>query len=71
MFQPNVLSLFLYFPEDKSEYGPAAITFIIFMIGALLTMRLIIKVSKREAKKAKELEEKLINQQETHGDSDR
>ena len=34
MFQPFVLSLFLYFPEDKSEYGPAAITFIIFMIGA-------------------------------------
>ena len=70
MFQPIVLSLFLYFPEDKSEYGPAAITFIIFMIGALLTMRLIIKVSKKEAKKSKELEEKLMNQQSTQGDSE-
>lgn len=68
MFQPFILSLFLYFPEDKSEYGPAAVTFVIFMIGALLTMRLIINVSKREAKKAKELEEKLINQQHTKGD---
>ena len=34
MFQPLVLSLFLYFPEDKSEYIPAAITFVIFLIGA-------------------------------------
>jgi hypothetical protein len=67
MFQPFVLSLFLYFPEDKSEYGPAAITFIIFMIGAVLTMRLIMKVSKKEAKKAKELEEKLMSQQHSPG----
>ncbi|MDM5330485.1 hypothetical protein [Neobacillus sp. CF12] len=70
MFQPFVLSLFLYFPEDKSEYGPAAITFIIFLIGALLTMRLIINVSKREAKKAKELEEKLMSGQHTQGNSE-
>ncbi|MBY0145834.1 hypothetical protein [Neobacillus niacini] len=70
MFQPFVLSLFLYFPEDKSEYGPAAITFTIFVIGALLTMRLIIKVSKREAKKAKELEEKLLSQNNSQGNSE-
>ncbi len=58
-----VLSLFLYFPEDKSEYIPAAITLLIFIIGALLTMRIIISVSKREAQKAKELEDQLKNQQ--------
>ncbi|WHY66183.1 hypothetical protein [Neobacillus sp. SuZ13] len=63
MFHPSVLSLFLYFPEDKSEYIPAAITFLIFLIGAFLTMRVIILVSKREAKKAKELEEQLKNQE--------
>jgi hypothetical protein len=63
MFLPLVLSLFLYFPEDKSEYIPAAITFVIFLIGALLTMRVIIAVSKREAQKSKELEEQLKNQQ--------
>ncbi|MFP5112807.1 hypothetical protein ACSU64_10550 [Bacillaceae bacterium C204] len=62
MFQP-VLSLFLYFPEDKSEYIPAGITFLIFLIGALLTMRIFIAVSNREAKKAKELEEQLKNQE--------
>lgn len=63
MFEPSVLALFLYFPQDKSEYFPAAITFLIFLLGAFFTMRLIIKVSKREAKEAKELEERLKNQQ--------
>jgi hypothetical protein len=65
MFQPLVISLFLYFPEDKSEYGPAAITFIIFLIGAFLTMRYIIKISKRE-----ELEDKIMSQQHSQGNSE-
>lgn len=69
MFQPLVLSLFLYFPEDKTEYIPAAITCIIFLIGALLTMRVIIKVSKREAEKAKKLEEQIKNNQHTQRNS--
>ncbi|WP_042353866.1 hypothetical protein [Bacillus rubiinfantis] len=60
MFHNLVFSLFLYFPEDKSEYFPAAISFIIFLIGAIFTMKLIIKVSHKEAEKAKELENKII-----------
>lgn len=56
---PTVLGLFLYFPEDKSEYFPAAISFIIFMIGCVFTMRLIIKKSQKEALKTKELEEEV------------
>lgn len=56
-----VISLFLYFPEDKSEYIPAAISFFIFFIGAIITMRIIITISKRQEAKAKELEEKLKN----------
>ncbi|MGG3468102.1 hypothetical protein ABES02_11550 [Neobacillus pocheonensis] len=62
MFQSLVMSLFLYFPEDKSEYIPAAITFFIFFIGALVTMRLIIVHSKREAQKTKDLEDRINNQ---------
>ena len=54
-----VLNLFLYFPEDKSEYIPASITMAIFLIAAFLTFRLIKKVSKREELKTKELEEEL------------
>jgi hypothetical protein len=59
MNQWYVLSLFLYFPEDKREYIPAVISLTIFMVAAFITMRLIISYSKREAQKAKELEEKL------------
>jgi ABC-type antimicrobial peptide transport system permease subunit len=59
-----VLSLFLYFPEDKSEYWGAGITLLIFFIGAIFAMRLIIRYSKKEALKTKELEEKMLKQQE-------
>jgi flagellar biosynthesis/type III secretory pathway M-ring protein FliF/YscJ len=44
-----VLSLFLYFPEDKSEYIPAAIWMIVAFIAAIFVMRFIIKLSKKEA----------------------
>ncbi|WP_044338116.1 MULTISPECIES: hypothetical protein [Rossellomorea] len=57
MLSSFVLNLFLYFPEDKSEYIPASITMAIFLIAALLTFRLIIKVSKREELKTKKMEE--------------
>ncbi|WP_093213393.1 hypothetical protein [Sediminibacillus albus] len=45
---------FLYFPEDKSEYLPAVISLIIFFIGATVTMYLIYKHSKKEAKRVDE-----------------
>lgn len=64
MIQWYVLSLFLYFPQDKREYIPAVISLVIFMIAAVITMRLIISYSKREAKKAKELEEKLNDERQ-------
>lgn len=39
---------FLYFPEDKSEYIPAFIVLVIFMIGAIATMYLFYKKSKKD-----------------------
>ncbi|WP_042461157.1 hypothetical protein [Neobacillus dielmonensis] len=63
MFHSLVLSLFLYFPEDKSEYVPAVISLIIFMAGALVAMRIIVKISKRDEQKAKQLEEQLKKSQ--------
>ncbi|MBT2758246.1 hypothetical protein J7E71_20480 [Mesobacillus foraminis] len=54
-----ILSLFLYFPEDKSEYIPAAIWLIIFFVAAAITMRFIIRISQKEAQKAKEYEKAL------------
>ncbi|MFE8696723.1 hypothetical protein ACFYKT_10275 [Cytobacillus sp. FJAT-53684] len=69
MLEWTVLSLFLYFPEDKSEYLPAAISLGIFMVAAFFTFRLIIRVSKREATKAKELEESLKQQMNNNGEN--
>lgn len=67
MMNEYVLALFLYFPEDKSEYIPASISFLVFLIAAIWTMRFIIKVSKKEEAKTKELEEKVNNQSITKG----
>ncbi|MFB4169268.1 hypothetical protein [Virgibacillus sp. JSM 102003] len=45
---------FLYFPEDKTEYIPAIIQLVIFMIGAVIVMYFFYKVSKKEEKKFNE-----------------
>lgn len=62
MFQWTVLSLFLYFPEDKTEYIPAAISSFIFLIAAVLTMRFIMKKSRKDEEKFKEVEARIMNQ---------
>ncbi len=54
-----ILGLFLYFPEDKLEYIPAFIQLAIICLLAYFTVKYFIKISKREEKKAKELEEQL------------
>jgi phosphotransferase system glucose/maltose/N-acetylglucosamine-specific IIC component len=48
---------FLYFPEDKTEYIPAVISLVIFMIGAFIAFYLIKKASLKEEKKVTELME--------------
>lgn len=55
---------FLYFPEDKSEYIPAAITMAIFGVIAVATFMLIRKVSKKQELKTKEIEEEINNQRQ-------
>ncbi|MFZ3576794.1 hypothetical protein [Virgibacillus sp. DJP39] len=45
---------FLYFPEDKTEYIPAIITLVIFMIGAAITMYYFYKHSEKEEKRFNE-----------------
>lgn len=39
---------FLYFPDDKTAYIVPAITMLIFFIGALVTMKVIIRSSKKQ-----------------------
>ncbi|WP_453994186.1 hypothetical protein [Bacillus nitroreducens] len=55
----QILNMFLYFPEDKSEYIPATIKLVICVIVAIIVFRLFIKHSKKEQAKAEELEKRL------------
>ena len=59
MFSFVLAFQFLYFPEDKTAYIPAVITLVIFSFFAYVAFAIFRKISKREEKKAKELEEKL------------
>lgn len=61
-----VLQLFLYFPEDKSEYLPAGLWLLLFVLLTYVTYKWIVRVSKRQADEAKKLEEKLMNRKDTH-----
>ncbi|MFD1361441.1 hypothetical protein [Lentibacillus salinarum] len=55
---------FLYFPDDKTEYIPAAITLVIFIIGAVVTMYFLVKHSKKEADKVDKQYEQNVNKNE-------
>lgn len=59
MLNAFIFGLFLYFPEDKSEYLPAGITMFIFFLAAVAAFMLIKKVSKKEQIKAEEFEKNL------------
>ena len=50
---------FLYFPEDKTEYIPAAISFFFFLAACILTFTGIVMYSKKEEEKARELEKRM------------
>ncbi|MBR7794547.1 hypothetical protein GT022_00635 [Agaribacter marinus] len=52
---------FLYFPEDKSEYIPAIITLVIFLIAASIVMYLFYKKSKNDEKKFNEQYNEQLN----------
>ncbi|MGX5562535.1 hypothetical protein ACWKS2_20140 [Bacillus thuringiensis] len=50
----------LYFPEDKTEYIIPGIVCVLFIIGAVATWSMFIRVSKREAERLQKVEEKLL-----------
>ncbi|MDQ0216811.1 phosphotransferase system glucose/maltose/N-acetylglucosamine-specific IIC component [Oikeobacillus pervagus] len=66
MLLQHFVLLFLYFPEDKSEYIPAAISMAIFLVFAVLTFMFIKKISKKEEKKTEELEKQWKKQNESN-----
>lgn len=51
---------FLYFPEDKSEYIPVVIELVVLMVICVLVFRWLLKKSKKDAEKAKVLEERIM-----------
>jgi len=57
-----LLMPFLYFPEDKVEYVPAALSFLFFMILLVLTFNWIRRHSKKEEEKTRELEERIMRE---------
>ena len=65
-----LLMPFLYFPEDKSEYIPAAISFVIFMTIMLFVFRWIIKNSKRQEEETKELEQRILRERQQNNNQE-
>lgn len=55
---------FLYFPEDKSLYFPAAIEFAILLIIVFATFRFIRRIAARQAAQAKLLEERALQERD-------
>ena len=61
-FLINFSGGFLYFPEDKSLYLPAAIEFGILMIIVFVTFFLFRRISARQAEKVKHLEARALQE---------
>ncbi len=55
---------FLYFPEDKSSYIPAALEFLAIFVLCILVFALVRRLSKKEEQKTKALEEYVLSKQQ-------
>ncbi|CAD2078792.1 hypothetical protein JEOCOQ751_01288 [Jeotgalicoccus coquinae] len=55
---------FLYFPEDKTEYIPAIIMLLLFILLAFIVYKLIKKYSRNEEEKMRDFEEKVLERLE-------
>lgn len=53
---------FLYFPEDKSAYIPAAIEMGLIFIVCIIALFAVKKISKKQELKAKEIEQRILNE---------
>ncbi|MDN4492857.1 hypothetical protein [Ureibacillus aquaedulcis] len=54
---------FLYFPEDKSSYIPAALEFLAILILCLVVFAVVKRISKKEEHRTKALEEYVLSKQ--------
>lgn len=60
----ELLFLYLYFPEDKTEYIPVVLQLVGVLILAALVIRWLLKRSAIEAEQARQLEERLKAEKE-------
>lgn len=60
----ELLFLYLYFPEDKTEYIPVVLQLIAVLLLAAFVIRYLLKRSAVEAEEARKLEERLKAQKE-------
>ncbi|QDP99894.1 hypothetical protein FOH38_04810 [Lysinibacillus fusiformis] len=51
---------FLYFPEDKSGYIPAAFEFLLMLILCTVVFIIFRKISKKQEIKSKEIEARIL-----------
>ncbi len=61
---------FLYFPEDKTEYIPALLMLLLFILLAFIVYKLIKKYSRNEEEKMKDFEEKVLERLEHENKDD-
>ncbi|MEW9502010.1 hypothetical protein [Jeotgalibacillus marinus] len=59
-----ILNLFLYFPEDKSEYIPAAFWMLLFLVFTIYTFRWIVRVSKKQEEQTREMAEEVTRKRQ-------
>lgn len=53
---------FLYFPEDKSAYIPAAFEFLVILLLCIAVFIMFRKISKKQETKAKEVEARILSE---------
>ncbi|MEB2281451.1 hypothetical protein LAV73_15825 [Lysinibacillus xylanilyticus] len=56
----HLMYQFLYFPEDKSGYIPAAFEFLIMLILCIVVFTVFRKISKKQEMKSKEIEARIL-----------
>lgn len=62
--------LYLYFPEDKTEYIPVVLELIILIIICVLVFRWLKRKSIKDAARAKEIEEQVMKAKKVPLDKD-
>jgi len=58
----HLMYQFLYFPEDKSGYIPAAFEFLIMLILCIIVFTLFRKISIKQEMKSKEIEARILSE---------